>query len=229
MRERPIIFSAPMVRAILDGRKTQTRRVVKPQPAAGVRRSVFAVSGLEDGHGREIRLSYGVPGDRLWVRETGEILSAAQDHDPIQNQDVWYDVGWRHLCDGTIIAKDGHHGRLTEFVDECATERKPAIFMPRWASRLTLEITAVRVQRVQDISEADAEAEGCEPAIAGTCGDGDVLHTYRTGFVRLWNEINGKKSGRTWLDSPWVWALTFRVMRDAPRWTGADTKADLPR
>jgi hypothetical protein len=199
-KERPILFSAPMVRAILDGRQTQTRRIVKPQPHAGVRKSPFVASGLEDGHGRGLRCPFGAPGDRLWCRET-----FSYTHNDAQGfsdtGEVWY---W---ADGN--PQDGDWSKP-----------RPSIHMPRWASRITLEITDVRVQRLQEISEEDAVAEGVFRPTGERTPIGQVVETHNGGsliyavrgqacecFRDLWQSIHGPGS---WEASPWVWALTFR-------------------
>lgn len=175
-RERPILFSAPMVRALLDGRKTMTRRIVKPQSRIVVHDNGQALT--DRGWLPELDNPYGNVGDRLWVRETfdappgsdnpGEVVYRA-DYDHREPQHTW----------------------------------QPSIFMPRWASRLTLEIESVRVERLQDISEADAHAEGV--SIIGP--DGDHFEDYRDGFAWLWGKINGPGS---WDKNPWVWAISFR-------------------
>ena len=140
---KPILFSGEMVRAILDGRKTQTRRVIKPQPSAGVRRSVFVLSGLEDGHGRELRCPYGRPGDTLWVRETFGVITQ-----PLTGEK-------------SAIYKATHKPEFpNEQLGFDGSKWRPSIFMPKWASRITLKVTAVRVERVQEISNDDAHAEG---------------------------------------------------------------------
>lgn len=178
-----------MVRAILDGRKTQTRRAAKPQPAAGVRTSPFVGSGLEDGHGKELRCPYGQPGDRLWVREAwarAYVAQAGQEWFVYRESDNRTDYGgpW-----------------------------KPSIHMPRAACRLVLEITDVRVERLQSISEADARAEGVESEFAGAdfaAAHGSLCGSqHRYGFASLWESINGAGS---WTTNPWVWAVTFKVV-----------------
>jgi len=181
MADKPIIFSAPMVRAILKGRKTQTRRPVKPQPA---------LSGSWHGHefsvgGRDFYCPYGKPGDLLWVRESFA-------GGPTKNE---YPV-LLYRAD----FKDGYAPAALRFMT--AKKWTPSIYMPRWASRLTLRITDVRVERVRDISEADAQAEGVytDPA----CPAYDSFQT-------LWNSINSKR-GHGWDVNPWVWVLTFEVI-----------------
>lgn len=218
MREHPIIFSAPMVRAILAGHKTQTRRVVKPQPSAGVRQSPFVRSGIEDGHGRELRSPYGRPGDRLWVRET---LACTAHHG------VWYAAD----ADGfNNLIKDRRASDLCERYGhpyfDIEERHIPSIHMPRWASRITLEITDVRVERVQTMEgqapypgECDALAEGVHRIHHG---DGAYYYSaFRNeshpqnwvdptdAFRELWDSINAKR-GHGWDTNPWVWALTFK-------------------
>ena len=186
-KERPILFSAPMVRALLDGSKTQTRRVVKPQPVYDGR---FAGGWkLKGKKGHEAATCspfiaevcpYGQPGDRLWVRESfAHIYRDNSSPERRSFEDVAY------MADGRGI-DIGAYGSW-----------KPSIHMPRWASRITLEITGVRVERLQDISEADARAEG-----ASQHPDGP-WHAYRS----LWTLINGPDS---WAANPWVWIIEFK-------------------
>lgn len=197
MTERPILMSAPMVRAILDGRKTMTRRVVLPQPKNGcLLRGPNNYGGWEPYTGRfdvdedageragqdEWVCPYGQPGDRLWVRET-------------------WGTHW------TRIARDGDliYYRADISWSGSKWRWRPSIHMPRWASRLTLELTGVRVERVQAISEQDAMAEGCEREDRET----NTLVGARKNFERLWDSLNTKR-GNGWSVNPWVWALTFR-------------------
>lgn len=192
MKERPILFSAPMVQAILDGSKTQTRRVVKPQPSSGdhfgfddkQRLQVPAWYGLW-----LLACPYGQPGDRLWVRETW----AAPDH-------------------GAQLGFDVLAFRATHSDSEIPGGRwRPSIHMPRWASRITLEVTGVRVERLQDISEADAMAEGVWRTVSGHYSYGDEYNpSYATAcdaFRGLWESINGPGS---WEANPWVWVVEFK-------------------
>ena len=218
MTERPIIFSAPMVRALLDDRKTQTRRAVKPQPLNIV--PFIGVGGLptwEFGtcahhHGvidRHIKCPFGQPGDRLWVRETFAIVprTAYACSDGVQQ---------------TLRPDDPHDAaiyRADWSRSNGGIQWRPSIHMPRWASRINLEITSVRVERLQDISEADAKAEGvCElPGQAaergcwwsGDVGAGAALHgrTPFVGYRLLWEHING---ARSWDANPWVWVIEFK-------------------
>lgn len=192
-RMKPILFSTERVNAILDGRKTQTRRVIKPQPSSGIRKSVFVKSGLEDGHGREIKSRY-QPGDILWVRETWAEVSSGI---------IEYKATYKEPYTGS--AEIDHIGNKIKW--------RPSIFMPREAARIFLKVTNVRVERVQDITEEDAKAEGCITFME-KIGDGkskDVLEfdlTARDAFVELWNNINAKR-GYSWDTNPWVWVYEF--------------------
>ena len=136
--EKPIIFSTEMVRAILAGRKTTTRRVIKPQPVAGVRKSPFVKSGLEDGHGREIKPRY-YPGDVLWVRETWA---------PCATIDSWLDDVNLYIYKADFQDK------------EVSWKWKPSIHMPREAARIFLKVKEVSVERLIDISDSDVVNEG---------------------------------------------------------------------
>jgi hypothetical protein len=204
-----------MVRAILDGRKTQTRRVVKPQPHAGVRVSPFVPSGLEDGHGRELFVPY-APGDRLWVRETWGYFDpdgSGRDFDE-KNEDGGHGPCRVYM---PTMMQEGHPVReyWRRRVAYAATRMeqkygkgpdgparwRPSIHMPRWASRITLEITDVRVERLQEISEEDALAEGVIGIYA------HARTNPRGAFHALWESIYGPDS---WAANPWVWAITFR-------------------
>lgn len=241
MNARPILFSGEMVRALLDGRKTQDRRIVRPQPPEGTdalrdipgENHWWAAYATHDANGvtyrplgsdqqHSWRCPYGRPGDLLWVREafmvephpadlglTREMIPATWDAAVEAAGKVRYraDVG-------SLITGDGRPWM-------------PSIYMPRWASRITLRLTDVRVERLQDISGADAIAEGIE------CGDG-AWHTDESGaayrrdeygwfvpgqhrrhnspihaYRDLWESINGPGS---WDANPWVWALTFDVI-----------------
>ena len=203
MKERPILFSGAMVRAILAGTKTQTRRIVKPQPAsgAGLRVSVpqpanggaSVVFGAVDARGvwsdaLRLQCPYGAAGDQLWVRET------------------WA----QHTVGGEVF---------TVYRADCGDDGdgapwRPSIFMPRALSRISLEIAGVRVERVQQISEADARAEGV--MIASDTVTPVTLYdkyadpaTHVDAYADLWDSINGAR-GFGWDANPWVWVLEFR-------------------
>lgn len=188
-----------MIRALLDGRKTQTRRVAKcftEQHSAIIKR-----------HPNQRGCPYGEPGDRLWVRETFVIEDSMdyERHEPTDRPFKW--DGDKE--DGGVLSVP--HYRATEpepsiSEEGCSdvTTWKPSIFMPRWACRIKLEIVGVRVERVQDISEADAEAEGCEPAIPV------ADERWVAGYRRLWDKINAKR-GYGWAVNPFVWVVAFRL------------------
>lgn len=206
MKERPIIFSSEMVKAILDGRKTQTRRVLRKQPIDILPMNCpdmwVTLQTRDPNHGEVIGCRYGIPGDRLWVRET------FLPDPPIDGWDG--DFEWNG-CGRPISGVPAHY-RKPEHCLFAASWRgtpltwRPSIFMPRWASRITLEITGVRVERVQEISEADAIAEGTTPSCVGD--DLDYLK-YRAGYMTLWDTINAER-GFPWKSNPWVWVIEFK-------------------
>jgi hypothetical protein len=204
MKWRPILFSGEMVRAILDGRKTQTRRVMKPQPSAQVFQYCSfngfypALSDNEQApnYNEEHRSPYGVAGDRLWVRENGWERPDRTDKMMREGADTWppyqYDVD---DCDDDQLREWGW-------------KRRPSIFMPRWASRIILEIVKVRVERVQDISEADAQAEG----ITERTRLPGIEPLYAMTYAKLWNALNAKR-GFGWDMNPWVWVIEFKRIK----------------
>jgi len=197
MKERPILFSAPMVRAILDGRKTQTRRAVKPQPVHMFgegnhsnyewRGGVFALDMYPKNSLILNHCPYGQPGDRLWVRE-------AWSHDAESLEQCR-----ASLEDAMGGGMYGPYYRATESAPDTLRWR-PSIHMPRWASRIDLLITGVRVERLQDISTEDALAEGISRM---ECPDWHAT----TDFRALWESINGPGS---WEANPWVWVIEFK-------------------
>ena len=220
MKERPILFSSPMVRAILDGRKTQTRRVCKGQRE------------LSNVHDFQLdRCPFGQPGDRLWVRETWRIGAWDQDAGcvaldysadgfarrewiQVPDNDLFLKL-WQQSCDDAYAA--GLHpfdGFFKWEPGQSPCRWRPSIHMYRWASRITLEITGVRVERLNDISDADAKFEGASfhdglgVGHSGWRHDfGDVHADARSSFARLWESINGAGS---WNANPWVWVIEFR-------------------
>lgn len=212
MTERPIIFSGPMVRAILDGRKHQTRRVVtgpwRDKPLPEFRGGIGGINnpeewGWENGEtGRHIGFvddpineatlpcPYGWPGDRLWVRET----FYSTHKTPCSENRIYY----RANCDA-----------LAE--EMLSVSWTPSIHMPKWAARIWLEVTGVRVERLQDISCADAIAEGIRPAANSMTIDCDTPDP-RQGFKHLWDSLNAKRA--PWASNPWVWIIEFRRVND---------------
>lgn len=195
MKERPILFSAPMVRAILEGRKTQTRRTVKPQPAMALDNQCW------DSDENPIRCPYGRTGDRLWVKENfhvGSYVREAHTQGAVMAYAESKQTVYRPMSDSEMA-----RCRIKPDPRPWAEARTvPSIRMPRWASRITLEIESVRVERLQDISEADANAEGCPlPASDQSWSE------CRRWFEELWQSINGRDS---WDANPWVWVVQFR-------------------
>lgn len=192
MKERPILFSAPMVRALLAGTKTQTRRVVKGVQPWGSRngRPEWAIVGTEP------RCPYGQPGDRLWVRETWQAVNG--------------DDRARHIVTHPRPNRGWIEYAATPRLDEPAYKWRPSIHMPRWASRITLEVTEVRAERLQDISEADALAEGVNVHPDHHGKPRTSIYSPVQAYADLWDQINGAGS---WDTNPWVWAVSFKVVK----------------
>jgi len=224
MKERPILFSYEMVRAILDGRKTQTRRVIKPQPNNP---HSFGISpiwgyGIPRGHedkklhdrfcihatfnvdgervDRWLPCRYGQPGDLLWVKETWGVYDGI------------------YCCETDLPNYQDKDGTFHKVVHFAGTEnyawgmygpprRRPSIFMPRSAARIMLEIKDIRVERVQDISATDAFAEGVRDGYLHQPPDWMDIDRYG----ELWDKINGEGNFR-WDANPWVWVIEFKVI-----------------
>jgi hypothetical protein len=227
MKERPILMNEQSIGPILDGRKTQTRRVITPQPVVGDEYSVwtdckkwgnavvkFTRHGYAPPHSFAESIArhcpYGVPGDRLWVREAWQLCSHGSQLPGLK------EFRTRYLADGTLNwVKCGRDLAVLKEVGF-----KPSIFMPREFSRLTLEITSVGVERIQEISKQDAIAEGVDwrkcPMYQTEAqlrrmvkGWGTAMTVdYIGGFKRLWNSINASP-GLSWSDNPWVWVVEF--------------------
>lgn len=207
MKERPILFGAPMVRAILEGRKTQTRRVVKDTGLYAIELHHGAETAARERAALATQCPYGQPGDRLWVRETwqGPLIDEELEEEFNQSPD--------HFKKPAFCVY-----RATDTLDAINADGEalgwlPSIHMPRWASRILLEITAVRVERLQDISESDARAEGIADGGCLSCGEhepcvcADPNPDARDSFCRLWQSINGSES---WHANPWVWVIEFK-------------------
>ena len=199
------MFSSPMVRALLDGSKTQTRRIYKNRkhPDAGCDMAGCELV-REPQHVIDRICPYGTVGDRLWVRETF-------------NGPMWF---------GEDEPKDSHTPKYCHYAatepgppeymdadDNLVCRWKPSIHMPRWASRITLEIVSVHVERLQDISQDDARAEGITDGGCINCGDPEPckctmpMPDARESYCHLWGRINGPDS---WLKNPWVWCVEFK-------------------
>ena len=285
MKERPILFSAPMVRAILEGRKTQTRRVVKPStlesidfctqhadesPATREDLGLFyARPEVEDSRGRTRALKhpewliynaeypdegslpigqgFGAVGDRLWVRETFSIEHACDGNSPPFNdgrptkrgkdfeEPAWWQPHYRATDEAPDLTCESERCRVCESKD-FGPHWKPSIHMPRWASRITLEVTGVRIERLQEISDSDSRAEGIEHNWIGpldkgpngyggigwteevgwmnymTSADGEPCYIPRESYQSLWESINGAAS---WAANPWVWVIEFKRIETA--------------
>lgn len=195
--ERPILFSAPMVRALLDGSKTQTRRTVKPQPsivhAAYEDGSIDTNLIFRKGDNR-IYCPYGQPGDRLWVRESFDFLPTGGNDQPQACEIVYWATGSTEPREAPVDYNPMIYGH---------EKIRPSIHMPRWASRITLEIVSVRVERLHACNEVDAIAEGAPWAACGAPQEG----SHKAGYAQLWEQINGPGS---WDLNPWVWVIEFK-------------------
>lgn len=192
MKERPILFSTPMVQAILEGRKSQTRRVIKYQPPIDTYRIVqfdheVFMSAYPNGALRpfhyQIKNRFGHKGDILWVRETFLETYSIDDKTHYEYKADYSDIMANDVC------------------------WKPSIFMPKAACRIKLEVTDVRVEKVQDISEADAKAEGV--LLTMNQHKGFIYENYHSAYVDIWESINGKGS---WEKNSWVWVIKFKTL-----------------
>ena len=199
MNHSPILFSTPMVRALLEGRKTMTRRIIKSQPPEWAAYPQPAGDGWEwtdrnvdaddlqhwPDYYKPMLCPYGKPGDLLWVRETWHtdeadlIYARAKHEDLMSASPIFY--------------------RADPVNNDAGCVWRPSIFMPKWASRITLKITDVRAELLRAITEEDAKSEGAEP----------VRGQHKFGFLNLWISINGPTG---WIDNPWVWVISFEVI-----------------
>jgi hypothetical protein len=233
MKERPILFSGPMVRALLDGSKTQTRRIVKNQPpadVASIRVSHYHPTVIDrrggEQPGAEIfgaysddgewgsKCPFGERGDHLWVRETAK-CGYRSEQPPANTGRIGVDFKAGGGTDRkyTLDRRDDYPWFPSKSHNADGSIRwTPGIHMPRWASRISLEVTGVRVERLQGISESDAIAEGLVKTPAGfwsTYGRSGVDGTYSpvSSYHYLWESINGDGS---WDANPWVWVVEFK-------------------
>lgn len=247
MKERPILFSAPMVRAILDGQKTQTRRLMNPQPKPVYGRKIVASSvfdvlvgnvtqenedtlmGWESpqiewsaGMGESFSVGgcrHGDIGDRLWVKETWQLVRPTDwEGNYVESVELWDDKipkeepvsdakrsKWRVWYGADLFGRD-EDPTITraDRKDWMVQAWRPSIYMPRWASRILLEIVDVRVERLHAITEKDAAAEGVNPMVVLP---GDVV-SHVSGFAMLWDAINHDRA--PWDSNPWVWVISFK-------------------
>ncbi|HBM3155018.1 TPA: hypothetical protein LVL83_000348 [Klebsiella michiganensis] len=232
MKERGMIFNGEMVRAILDGRKTQTRRIMAPQPADDIERGIFPnpevigwKSSRRHKHGSTTAhfCHYGKPGDRIWVRETWGVVSHAFSDDglmidwvPDRPATAIHEMpfGNGYYSGYAIYAADGDFtwGDDDGYEDGRSCW-KPSIHMPRAASRILLEITDVRAERLNTISEEDARAEGIIDGGCLNCGEPEPCGCANPepdatdAFAYLWQSIYGQES---WNANPWVWVIEFK-------------------
>ena len=195
MSDHPILFSGDMVKAILDGRKTQTRRVVKPQPPQDCERVLYDPAiGWRFHRHKNLHCPYGQPGDRLYVREKFRIGTERYGEDEYA-QLIYCADDSPYEIDGSEIDM----GRLK------LGKTYPSIHMPKWAARIWLEITGVRVERVCEITVPDVEAEGLDLKEWAAEGYGAPA----TGFAALWNKLNAKR-GYSWESNPFCWCISFK-------------------
>ena len=225
MKERPILFSTDMVQAISEGRKTQTRRVVRrpdifsdkawfnsiphntTETSYKIAYLKVPYDELKDISGYRIICPYGQVGDRLWVKETFKHYANKWDGTEWKSC-ITYKAGNVTLYDSW----DKNEPPREKWWNKSTIldQWQPSIFMPRWASRITLEITDIRVERLQDITEEDAKAEGMNKAIGWMFGfvSPETDNRLREIFRCLWNKINGKK--HSWESNPFVWVIEFK-------------------
>ncbi|HEN3589485.1 TPA: hypothetical protein U5E11_004117 [Yersinia enterocolitica] len=239
MNEKPILFNSEMVNAILSGRKTQTRRIMKVQPSEhfhpqtihgamdftahwytpGVidkdgylqpaRKDVFGVADEDEGY----TCPLGAVGDQLWVREAYRMARSLDTHSPSEVAELSLNAGYKNPWAPIQLEADGTRiGKWTGFdtppVVTEAGKLRPSLHMPRWASRINLLITGVRVERLNDISEQDARAEG----VKAWRGPAEELVGGKLAFFELWDSIYGQKEGENWQANPWVWVINFERM-----------------
>ncbi|HBW8420472.1 TPA: hypothetical protein ACHTED_002890 [Klebsiella pneumoniae] len=223
MKERGMIFNAEMVRALLDGRKTQTRRPVKfpvHDKNLGCELSGNELSG-ELSAGNYLNSAFGKPGDRIWVREAYRFPASLDDVSPTGVGEMAVATGYRKpwaptFYEFTGTFSDGWKGFETPPKVSDAGKLRPSIHMPRWASRILLEITDVRVERLNSIHDVDAMREGiqnlttCSHADFGIPGVVNAQHPVRA-FQLLWESIYGYES---WNSNPWVWVIKFKRIEE---------------
>lgn len=228
MKERPILFSADMVRAILTGTKTQTRRVIKPQPdddgivevgQIGNTRGIAYIRGSRGGQCERVACPYGVIGDHLWVKETWRSTATNLEEARAITDDIMNGSAIDYKADYVEgMMREGPMSR--EEAEECmnAERWRSSRFMPRWASRITLVITDVCVERLQEISEDDARAEGARCADRATGREvifpdqSQHIGSYKLHFRELWDSLNAKR-GFGWNANPHVWVISFRRIK----------------
>ena len=201
MKEHPILFNGEMVKAILGGRKTQTRRIIKSQPNY-IRFNQVVLNnhvGFEDEHGNPIKCPFGKVGDRLWVRETFWISQSENG--------ILYraDIPMHWDAKDTECEINDINLKAEEY------KWKPSIHMPRMASRIALEIVDIRVERLQDITESDARADGITTEKPKSAYWENRNNFAVSEFMGLWESIYSKH-GCGWFTNPWVWVVEFKML-----------------
>ncbi|MFY7514974.1 hypothetical protein ACOT19_01065 [Acinetobacter baumannii] len=230
MKERPILFNSEMVNAILEGRKTQTRRILKKQPPENMTRHCWFSSStstygftnqpIPSDKWWKINCPFGRVGDRIWVRETwapvnlyGEIALAYKADSKVirveENESFLDEEGFINY-DDPRLEKYSFAAWAYDLLDGKEGVWSPSIHMPRWACRLVLEITSIRVERLNDISENDAIAEGCDNSKSEAAIQMGWYERPVRAFSRRWEWIYGKDS---WKQNPWVWVIDFNVIQ----------------
>jgi hypothetical protein len=228
-KERPILFSAPMIRAILAGSKTQTRQIVEPRFSSHLWSVRYPVPGESEAacqfyHGSDNTplcvCPYGGPGERLWVRESWGFANACPSGDQVVEPRPFVQIGYKadeYITDPIVQSEELVEKVYAEVLAEMkkagvdgedprVCRWRSARYLPRWASRLLLEVVSVRVERLQEITEEDAKAEGVVRSVS--MWSGEPNGTYREKFSYSWDRINGKAS--PWADNPWVWVVGFK-------------------
>ncbi len=198
MKETGIIMSGNHPKLVLDGTKTQTRRVINPKPMIVLDGTPIKIREAKPNEfpiqREDIKCPYGQVGDRLWVRETHKIWVK-------EGFDFWYALykdGMGQECNCSVDAQ------TDDIWYRESAKWRPSIHMPRWASRITLEITEVRVERVQEISPEDVRSEGIR-------GFGNLDSTNMVEFIQLWDSLNAKR-GYGWEVNPWCWCISFKAV-----------------
>ncbi len=251
MNEKPILFKEEMIRAILAGNKTQTRRIVNPQPESDVDVVENTGGNLWYFYNKEKaklnypqyinmrKCPYGIPGDELWIRETWKIQSFMEG-EPIEflykdgkvmdehelerwqwsKYEEWHERVTMKATNELVesdLEPDDDSGNFLWTGKESPLKWHPSIFLPRWGSRIQSGVDNIRVERVQDISEEDAKAEGVsldDYQYTSFPVEGERVETYKEGFEILWDKIN-KKRGFGWDENPWVWTVDMNNIKDS--------------
>lgn len=216
MRELPILFSTPMAQAILDDRKSMTRRVIKPQPTFVNKEYSYVICNAIDKPSKEIKCPYGQPGDLLWVKETWKVGCIGDSESP------GFSFKYRAGADDYVLNAYPTDEERFDLINKYVIKKgwQPSLLMPKEAARLWLEVTSVRVERLRDITEEDVIAEGTKdgdkyisklPPSGDVDKDISIANWHIACFWELWSSINSKR-GYGWYANPWVWVVEFKVV-----------------